>query len=503
MQRVFFYGLCLSLCLCLSGCGAASWLIKSDTLAFDDVIEDTTNKFLVLNTLRARDKAPLHFADIPLLRESIEQTASLSYLNLLGPRVSSQPRDSLTLGAGIRMSPSFEVNHLQSKDFNTGIASPIDPKFVKYWLDRGLDRRIVLLMFFSAVELIETRSEKGPKNAIRIMNSPRDAIDVITARKQPFGGPDELKCDTQSDFERYLKLLNNLSTFFAHNYKERRLIASGLKFDVAWDSKILQDFATMDPNKAQLVYDTGRSAYNLYAISPEPKVAFCFFESDRSAAPLSQAEFISAVPAALSDRRKCSQPVVEVAPEDSTRPQVSERPVFFPGAALVRQPSLYCDIYNRFIGTEAMKKTGDYPKLELRLHMRSVGEIFQFLGDLLHYQDEIQRFLDRNRELNLKINTPVTFGYCADQPAPGCNNIFFRLDEEPCNARFMLRYRDRKYFVANFDPPAEALQSNKCSPGYVPRRDHTLEVLAVLHQLVGLNKSAADIRATPTVQVLP
>jgi hypothetical protein len=343
----------------------------------------------------------------------------------------------------------------------------------------------------------------GPKTTIRIMNSPRDAIDVITARKQPFGGPDELKCDTQSDFERYLKLLNNLSTFFAHNYKERRLIASGLKFDVAWDSKILQDFATMDPNKAQLVYDTGRSAYNLYAISPEPKVAFCFFESDRSAAPLSQAEFISAVPAALSDRKKCSQPVVEVAPEDSTRPQVSERPVFFPGAALVRQPSLYCDIYNRFIGTDAMKKTGDYPKLELRLHMRSVGEIFQFLGDLLHYQDEIQRFLDRNRELNLKINTPVTFGYCADQPAPGCNNIFFRLDEEPCNARFMLRYRDRKYFVANFDPPAEALQSNKCSPGYVPRRDHTLEVLAVLHQLVGLNKSAADIRATPTVQVLP
>ena len=121
MQRVFFYGLCLSLCLSLWGCGAASSLIKSDTLAFNDVIEDTTNKFLVLNTLRARDKAPLHFADIPLLRESIEQTASLSYLNLLGPRVSTQPRDSLTLGAGIRMSPSFEVNHLQSKDFNTGI----------------------------------------------------------------------------------------------------------------------------------------------------------------------------------------------------------------------------------------------------------------------------------------------------------------------------------------------------------------------------------------------
>jgi hypothetical protein len=34
-------------------------------------------------------------------------------------------------------------------------------------------------------------------------------------------------------------------------------------------------------------------------------------------------------------------------------------------------------------------------------------------------------------------------------------------------------------------------------------RDHTLEILSVLHQLVGINKSASDIRATPTVQVLP
>lgn len=38
---------------------------------------------------------------------------------------------------------------------------------------------------------------------------------------------------------------------------------------------------------------------------------------------------------------------------------------------------------------------------------------------------------------------------------------------------------------------------------FVARRDHTLEILAVLHQVVGLNKSAADIRATPFVQVVP
>ena len=56
---------------------------------------------------------------------------------------------------------------------------PIDPKVVKYWLDRGLDRRIALLLFFSAVEIIETRSAAGPIHTIRIANSPREAAEAI------------------------------------------------------------------------------------------------------------------------------------------------------------------------------------------------------------------------------------------------------------------------------------------------------------------------------------
>lgn len=60
------------------------------------------------------------------------------------------------------------------------------------------------------------------------------------------------------------------------------------------------------------------------------------------------------------------------------------------------------------------------------------------------------------------------------------------------------------YYVGNFDPPSRSLaHAPVCRPGSPPRKDHTIEVLGVLHQLVGLNKSATDVRATPTVQVLP
>lgn len=60
------------------------------------------------------------------------------------------------------------------------------------------------------------------------------------------------------------------------------------------------------------------------------------------------------------------------------------------------------------------------------------------------------------------------------------------------------------YYVGNFDPPSRSLaHAPVCRPGSPPRKDHAIEVLGVLHQLVGLNKSATDVRATPTVQVLP
>ena len=498
MRFVMAFGMCVL----LGGCGTSSTIIKSNAIAFNDVVEDTTNKLLVLNVLRARDKAPLHFADIPLMREIIQQTGSVGATGYVGAiRPTFALRDILTLGGNLQVTPSFDMNPLYSKEFAQGMASTIDPKIVKFWLDRGLDRRIVLLLFFSAAEIVEIRSAAGPINTIRIANSPRDAIDAIRIRKNLPAAPEELRCDTQSDFERYLKLLNTLKTFFAHAYKERRLLARGLNLEAEKDSKNLQGLASLDQSKVQLVYDRGRSSHSLYAMSSEQKIAFCFYDENQSGGPSSpRFESITAGATSAGEKNTCFQSVVEIPPEDSTKKEINESPIFHTGSGAVKTASPYCTIYNHFTGTSAAKKTGDYPKLELRLHIRSVGEIFQFLGDLLQYQDEVKDYLEANRQLNLKLNSPVTFGFCGDHPTPGCDNIFFRLDDDPCNARFTLTYRDREYAVANFNPP-EA--KSGCRPDHPNRKDYTLEIVSVLHQLVGLNKSATDVRTTPFVNVLP
>jgi len=499
MRRV----LALGFSMLLGGCGLSPALIKMDSMAFGEVIEDTTNKLIVVNVLRARDKAPLHFADIPVIRESMQQSASLGILDVANPVAGTTQRDTRSGVLNFQSSPSFELTHLQSKDFITGISSPIDPKIVKYWIDRGLDRRIVLLLFFSSAEIVEIQSENGPVNTIKIMNSPRDAIDVIRGRKQGFSGPEALKCDTQADFERYLKLLNLVRTFFANTFRERRLLAKGMNLDPEKDSKNLQNFAALDQSKVQLVYDQGLSAYSLYALSNEQKVAFCFYD-DRTAAGLPPPQYgiLQAGGERTSDRRSCYQSVVDAPVEDSTKPQLSETPVFFRGPAEVKQESRFCEIYNQIARvTPRVMDADGYPRLQVRLHIRSVGEIFQFLGDLLQYQDEVRNYLEREPRPRLTLNTPVTFGYCPDDPGPGCNDIFFRLDGDPVNARFTLTYRDSEYAVANINARRGAPGSG--GAGSAQQKDHTIEILSVLQQLVNLNKSASDIRATPSVQVLP
>ena len=479
----------------LAGCGMIGpTIMKHDSLAFNDVIEDATNKLLVLNVLRARDKAPLHFADIPVIRESMQQNLTLSAIDVSGQFVSTiTARNSRTGGLGMQFTPSFEVTHLQSKEFHTGIATPIDPRIVKYWLDRGLDRRIVLLLFFSSAEIIETASPNGPRTSVRIMNSPREAVDVIMGRKVPAAG-DLQRCDTQSDFERYLKLINALKSFFAHSYRERRLLASGLNLEPEKDPRALQSFAALDQTKTQLVFDQGTRTYSLYAVSGDPRIAFCMASGADGVGDYMP---IAAGAGTAGDRQGCFQPVVEVQAEDSTRRPQGESPLAFPGPRAVTEPSRYCAVYNRFVGVTPPAKPGAYPRLELRLHMRSVGEIFQFLGDMLHYQDEVKRHLARNPQA-IKLNTPVTFGYCPDDPSAGCDDVFIQLDAGACNARFAVSYRDREYHVANFSAADES-----CGPQMTRGKDHTLEILSVLHQLVGLHRSAADIRATPAVQVLP
>ncbi|MGO9930660.1 MAG: hypothetical protein ACLPV8_02450 [Steroidobacteraceae bacterium] len=482
--------------------------VRSQAVSYDDAIEDTTNKFLVLNILRAKDKAPLHFDEIPSIHESIQATGSLGFTIPYGPRPTTSPgRNVLTTGASVQVSPSFEVDHLDTKDFITGLASPIDPKFVKYWLDRGLDPRLVLLLFFSAADIVVLDEKNHVSQTIRIRNSPREATASLKSQTAPSTDlAPELRCDMQSDFQHYLKLIDSLRSFSAHSSTERRILTDHLTVDPKNGFKDLSEIASLDQSK----YQWSRHAdgtYTIYAISSQPKTALCFANSPVQVGTESP-----------NKQDACVQSVVDIATDDAITPMIEPPPLASPMAGRREQPSTYCAQFNGFLASiDPVRSTNNTPtntRTELRLEIRSVGEIIQFLGDLLEYQDELRVFVRANPTVKLKLNNPLTFGYCADGDSAGlqagCGDVFFNLRHDYCNARFTLTYRGKRYSVPNYNPPDQSmLNSLFCSPAELDvmdtfgPRDHTLEVLAVVHQLVDLQKSAQDIRETPYVQVLP
>jgi len=472
----------------LGGCSIQSAMIRHGALSYDDIIEDTTDKFLLLNILRAKDKAPLHFDDIPLIHESIQATASVQATWPFGPRTpSANARNTVTPGLSLQVTPTFDVAHLDTKDFVTGLASPIDPKFVKYWLDRGLDRRIVMLLFFSSATITETRAGKMA-TTIRLMNSPRAAISTLEQQAAMVQGgsiSEELRCDATSDFQHYLKFINSLGQLSARYYKERHLFTTVSLSDPKTN---LKDLLGLDPDKYQVTpkHDDKKQDDNLtfdvFAISPSAVTTLCPMD-------------------AAAGNGSCFRLQVETVADNSAATEGT--PLTVPAVQKAQQPSPYCRLFNGVVAGNGLRDADNRDAtITVRLEMRSVGEMIQFLGDLLEYQERLAGILAKAPQF--KLNEPLTFGYCPDQPSAGCGDVFFNLLSNTCNSRFAVEYRGRIYAVPNYSPAVD--EACEASGSFVsgPRgADHTLEVLAVVHQMVDLQKSAQDIRETPYVQVLP
>jgi hypothetical protein len=500
------YALILTLAMMFCGCVASNGIVRSQAVSFDDIIEDTTDKLLVLNILRAKDKAPLHFNEIPSIHESIQATASLTATYPFGMPLfatANPGRSSVTPGLNLQVSPSFEIDHLDTKDFVTGMATPIDTKFVKYWLDRGLDPRIVLLLFFSAADITETTvGSDGAKisNTIRIRNSPRDAIDSLKEQEDlsAKASDDETRCESLSDFQHYLKFINSLKTFTARYVSSNRVLAEHI--NPHDDLKALESIAALDSTKYQWIRHSPTD-FEIDAVSSEARTALCYLGTE-----------ISSGAESPSPQASCGQSVVGNSADNST---ASSDMSPIPWTSDRGQRGSYCAQFNRVLAAidATDSKSPSTPKPQLRLETRSVGEIIQFLGDLLEFQEELRKYDKSHSSTKLKLNNPVTFGYCADElggPSPGCADQFFNLRHDSCNARFSLTYRGETYSVANYNRPNSAFGGDdSCSSdqgragGSPVPKDHTLEVLAVVHQLIDLQKSAQDIRETPYVQVLP
>ncbi len=138
--------------LSLAGCATKAAYVRQSVQA-NLVMEDVSNKVLLLNIVRAYKKRPMHFSTFERLSGPAGFGATSQSIQIpFGPGGSgSYP---LTFGFGLDR-PNFAVLPLDKQEFTRGFTSPIPLKTLSYYFDQGWPRHMLLLAFLRQIDVAD------------------------------------------------------------------------------------------------------------------------------------------------------------------------------------------------------------------------------------------------------------------------------------------------------------------------------------------------------------
>jgi len=154
----------------LVGCPTLQPPIRQIAVDSNRVFAESADQQTFLNILRARDKLPMHFSSFRYFRGNVEVTGSASIGGDLverGTEVTSDGNGSTTssvlsngvntikptLGLQVVSNPNFETAYYDTKEFQSGILTPIKPALFDFYLSQGWPDQLLSALFISSVDI--------------------------------------------------------------------------------------------------------------------------------------------------------------------------------------------------------------------------------------------------------------------------------------------------------------------------------------------------------------
>ena len=451
------------LCLLLSACSLEP-VINHQVVDYFNANDIASNQVILQNILRAKDGAPLHFSELANIRGSLSIGGNASTTFPFGSldKATTLPRKLATLGMTVSSSPSFDIDSLDTQDFTNGVMQPITPETAQFFLNEGIDYRMVLLLLVSGL-----RSAGSPEMLLNAPNSSR----IVCYNHKP--GDNAVPTDysireadepcagdySEPEYYAFLRTVNHVGRLYPISVMESpRPVGSPFSLDMAKD---LRSVASIDPAKYKLVrLPSGQ--YQLMSAAHDSYIVLC---KETPTGP--------AVAGILTTTRDASTKVSAHACSPNH------------GADEDNDPS--ADVGK----TQAQSTIGKDPDT-IVFKLRSTLEVIQYVGQVLALQQEETQLNPSRPERCITLEYEDYSGGIKHTCDHG---VLFHLQNTSGSISGPFSSVDFNGQTWSLPAPRVCTSPTDC--------DHTLQTISVISLLLNQNKSSKDIARTQAVQVVP
>jgi hypothetical protein len=502
--------------LTLSGCSLAT-SIQRDALDYNATVANYNDQVLLYTILRARDEAPINILTLSTINGALSMQSGVGGSTTYSTH-SSDPKlvGAITPSISGASSPTWSMASLNTQAFMLGIIQPISPMYIVSKWNTGVDREFLLRLFIKSVSITQDgkarqylNNPESPRETAEFAALMHSWVPALRMRSltvlEPLGptfDPSTIPTTrTIWDDTKRTSTPTRIDVQQARNEAMETLLE-------AYQHLIPLGSGSYFVGNAPPVAAGGPPRLQLYREYPQ-QVVLCVPKSTLSAAPSSG----SVAPAGMIEEEEqeeesaLSRYALQLkaaakggAGRESSAPASTRESA--PGhvtgntsrpTGVQTNGSLSNDLKTDRVA--AVLPLGACGKDELVLppfteeensghsgayshvQWRSVAEVIKFLGTLLRTADPAGGG-DRWQE--------------SDENGTHVTHVLFDLTSGQATGFASIDYRGSRYTVHSItDAPQSAV------------RDHSMEALSLLNELVSVAKVSSDIPNTQSIQIVP
>ena len=146
----------------LAGCAFAPLGTITQTAEdYNHAVERAKNQMLLLNIVRASDRRPMYFTTISGLRGNLQSQISTGNIPI---PFGGNHNSIYSAGPSVNYTanPSFDVAVQESKAFWQGITTPVSPDTVRYYVEEGWPKEMLLFLLIRKLEIADVSFANYP-----------------------------------------------------------------------------------------------------------------------------------------------------------------------------------------------------------------------------------------------------------------------------------------------------------------------------------------------------